>query len=494
MNGNNQDENVFERITKDRDLRRELGRQSHHLFFLMYFPHYIKYPVAEFHKDIFRITEDTTNNLSCIVAFRGSGKSTLVTFSYSLWSILGVQQKKFVLIICQTQAQAKQHMANLKDELEHNILLKSDMGPFREEAGDGQWAISSLVFKNTGARVTIASIDQSIRGLRHHEHRPDLIILDDIEDSNSVKTYESRTKISDWFSREVVPLGDLGTRIILVGNLLHEDSLMMRLRKKIDDREIKGVYRWFPLLDENGVCLWSGKFDARQKIDDLRRSVCNDIAWQQEYLLRIVSDASRPIAPEWIQYYDQSIEELMRQDKHCRIFAAVDLAISEKETADCTAIVKAAVVGYGDNLHIYILPNPVNTRMSFPDAVDTMKAVISTLGSDGKLFVETVGFQEAYFQQLVKDGYDKVEGVKVLADKKTRLTMTGSLVQKGTVLFQRAGCEELIAQILGFGVERHDDLADAFSMLIQKVMETEDKMASFYTWMRFCETNGGPWL
>ena len=286
MNGNNQDENVFERITKDRDLRRELGRQSHHLFFLMYFPHYIKYPVAEFHKDIFRITEDTTNNLSCIVAFRGSGKSTLVTFSYSLWSILGVQQKKFVLIICQTQAQAKQHMANLKDELEHNILLKSDMGPFREEAGDGQWAISSLVFKNTGARVTIASIDQSIRGLRHHEHRPDLIILDDIEDSNSVKTYESRTKISDWFSREVVPLGDLGTRIILVGNLLHEDSLMMRLRKKIDDREIKGVYRWFPLLDENGVCLWSGKFDARQKIDDLRRSVCNDIAWQQEDRIR----------------------------------------------------------------------------------------------------------------------------------------------------------------------------------------------------------------
>src|ERR1700690_4379713 len=115
-NNNFIDDNAFDEISKNRNVRREVARQSHLMFFHLYFPHYVKYAIAEFQKDIFRVTEDQSNKLACIVAFRGSGKSTLVTFSYSLWATLGIQQKKFVLIICQTQAQARQHMANLKFE------------------------------------------------------------------------------------------------------------------------------------------------------------------------------------------------------------------------------------------------------------------------------------------------------------------------------------------------------------------------------------------
>src|ERR1700693_4146461 len=128
------DENVFEKVTKDRLVRQAIARESHLMFFHLYFPHYVRYPIAEFQKDIFRITEDMSNRLACIVAFRGSGKSTLITLSYALLAILGVQKKKCVLIICQTQAQAKQHMANLRRELENNPLLKSDLGPFRVES------------------------------------------------------------------------------------------------------------------------------------------------------------------------------------------------------------------------------------------------------------------------------------------------------------------------------------------------------------------------
>ena len=123
------DRESLEEIMNNRAVRRQVVYHSHFMFFNIFFPHYVKYPLAEFHKDIFRITEDQSNKLACIVAFRGSAKSTLVTFSYTLWSILGVQQKKFVLIICQTQAQARQQMTNIKFELESNPLLKSDMGP-----------------------------------------------------------------------------------------------------------------------------------------------------------------------------------------------------------------------------------------------------------------------------------------------------------------------------------------------------------------------------
>ncbi|MCX6740983.1 MAG: hypothetical protein NTY61_01125, partial [Candidatus Parcubacteria bacterium] len=105
---------IVDAMINDRAVRQQVARNSHWFFFNCYFEHYVKFPMAEFQKDIFRITEDQSNQLACISAFRGSAKSTLVTLSYSLWAILGCQQKKYVLIVCQTQPQAKQHLMNLR--------------------------------------------------------------------------------------------------------------------------------------------------------------------------------------------------------------------------------------------------------------------------------------------------------------------------------------------------------------------------------------------
>lgn len=79
------------------------------------------------------------------------------------------------------------------------------------------------------------SSDQSIRGIRHGSHRPELIIADDLENLQSVKTRESRDKLYEWFTKELIPLGDLKkTRIVILGNMLHRDSLLMRMRDEID--------------------------------------------------------------------------------------------------------------------------------------------------------------------------------------------------------------------------------------------------------------------
>src|SRR4029077_61932 len=127
----NPSSDILASIAKDRTVRQSVTRESHLFFFLVYFPHYVKYEVAPFQEEIFELTQDTSKKLVCIVAFRGSAKSTIVTFSYTLWAILGKQNKKYVLIICQTRAQAKLHMQNIRNELESNLLLKSDLGPFR---------------------------------------------------------------------------------------------------------------------------------------------------------------------------------------------------------------------------------------------------------------------------------------------------------------------------------------------------------------------------
>ena len=64
-------------------------------------------------------------------------------------------------LICQTQKQARQQLANIKSEFETNDLLKNDLGPFAEYSDE--WGIWSLVLKNQGRESWLASTEQSIQ-------------------------------------------------------------------------------------------------------------------------------------------------------------------------------------------------------------------------------------------------------------------------------------------------------------------------------------------
>lgn len=457
-------------IKNKRSVRRSLAKNSHFWFFSIYLSHYIKYPFAPFHHEMFKITEDESLLFAVLIAFRNSGKSTLMTLSYVIWSIIGAQQKKFVLILSQTQSQAKLHMANIKRELETNELLKADIGPF-EEVSD-EWGSSSIVLSNFGARITIASTEQSIRGARHGEYRPDLVICDDVEDLNSVKTKEGRDKTFQWLTGDVLPIGDKNTKIIIVGNLLHEDSLLMRLKQMIEDKKLNGKFFLYPLLGENDAIAWPSKFPTFNEIEKLRATIGNDSAWYREYLLKIISDADRVVHPEWIRYYDSIPSD--QRDDFLYTATGIDLAISIKTSADYTAMVSAMVFGSGEDLRVFILPNPINKRIGFPETVETATKLAITLKSE--LFIESVGYQDSFIQHLQTVKNISAEGVKVGGqDKRTRLALITHLIQQGKVLFPRKGAEELIQQLIGFGTEKHDDLADAFSLLLLKIIEKDNE-------------------
>lgn len=467
---------MVDRILSDRKIRSAITRQSHFMFFNIYFSHYVKYETAPFQKEIFHLTErEDIKNLS-IVAFRGSGKSTIVTMSYPIWSILGVQQKKFVLILCQTKTQAKQHMTNLKRELETNQLLKNDLGPFQEE--NDEWGSSSLVFSNSNARITAASTEQSIRGLRHNQHRPDLIICDDVEDLASTKTRESRNKTYQWLTGEVVPAGDRNTRLVIVGNLLHDDSLIMRIREDMTKGKIKGEFKAYPLV-KNGDILWLGKYPTLAEIEAEKQKAGNEYAWEREYMLNIIPDEGQAIHPEWIQYYDEiptDLKDFQGYPLHTEVRIGVDLAISQSETADYTAMVPGRLLGEGKATKIYILPNLINKKMNFPETVDMCKSIIHSYYDERKtypsLVIEDVAYQRALPQQLENEGIRNVRTTKPgMQDKRTRLILTANMIKNGKVLFPRTGAELLVNQIIHFGVEKHDDLADAFASLVSNVVE-----------------------
>jgi phage terminase large subunit-like protein len=468
------DTGIIQQIVNDREVRLAVTYESHFLFFHTYLGHYVKYPTADFQKEMFSITEDSSGKLAVIVAFRGSGKSTIVTFSYPIWAVIGEQQKKFVVIISQTQQQTKIHLDNIKRELESNRLLKREMGPFEE---DGQWGSTSLVLPKFNARILAISRGQSIRGMRHGENRPDLIILDDVEDLDSVDKKESRDKTYNWLMGEIIPAGDKNTKVIAIGNLLHEDSLLMRLRKNIKNEKSKGVYRAYPLIDDFGKTIWPGKFRSETDIEEAKQSIgSNEVAWQREFMLRIIPDDGQVIHPDWIQYYDK-----LPATKPSYIIIGVDLAISKENRAHHTAIVSAFIYGFGENCRAYILPNPVNEKLDFPQTTKTIKDIYDTIDptSSRIVCVEDVAYQASAYQQLKEMGV-RAEGIKLYGqDKRARLALTTNYICQGKILFPIHGAEDLINQLVNFGVEKYDDLADAFSLLTYKVISRNKIGSSF---------------
>jgi predicted phage terminase large subunit-like protein len=453
---------LVEQMIKDRKVRTAICKQSFFIFFHFYFAHYIKYKTAPFQREIFYLIEKKDENLF-VIAFRGSGKSTILTTAYPIWAILGEQQKKFVLILCQTRSQAKQHMMNLRRELENNKLLKDDLGPFQEESDE--WGSASLVFSKLNVRITAASTEQSIRGLRHNQYRPDLIIGDDVEDLASTKTRESRQKTYQWLTGEVIPAGDKNTRLVIVGNLLHEDSLLMHIRQDLEEEKISGLFKTYPLLDEKGIIAWPGKYPVKDDIESEKKRTGNEIAWQREYLLRIVSDAGRVVHPEWIHYYDFE-KDFPNNNQFVMTYIGVDLAISEKESANRTAIVAMRIYRIKDTAVGYIMPFPFNDTIGFPEQVKQIKEIVanSKVYHYPKIFVEKVAYQDAIIQFCNHSGIE-VEGVPPHAGKRERLALTTAAIKEGIILFPKKGAEELILQLIGFGTEKYDDLADAFSLV-----------------------------
>ncbi|MDE1945602.1 MAG: hypothetical protein KGH93_00110 [Patescibacteria group bacterium] len=475
---NDKQKELLEQMIADVAVRRRTVEESHQWFFLFYFGHYMQYHTAPFQVDMFRLTEDNTVKNALIIAFRGSAKSTIFTLSFPIWAILGRQQIKHVLILSSTRQKAQVLLQNIKSELERNHMLRADLGPFKEETNE--WNTTSLYIQKYDAKITCGSVEQSIRGIRFKEHRPELIILDDIEDMESVKTKEGRDKIEGWLSGEVIPAGDISTRLFFVGNLLHNDSVAKRLEQRIAEGRMDGECLKVAILDSDGQPAWPGKYPDQDAIDAEHKKQTSETAWRREFMLEIIPEDDQIVREEYIHYYDE-LPPMDRSSSYRFAVTGVDPAISEKDSADYTAMVSAQVFGYGKDRVIYVLPNPVNERLDVTSAVRWISIISRSLGNGvpTKVWIEQVGYQKALVD-FCKEQDLPAEGVSIAGhDKHSRVVSATPLMQSGRILFPKHGCEHLITQMLGFGIEKHDDLVDAFTLIVLNLLKDDGSNGTY---------------
>ncbi|OGB74496.1 hypothetical protein A2V68_02675 [candidate division Kazan bacterium RBG_13_50_9] len=461
---------IIDKAILKKSTRVPIARKSHFMFFHMYMARYVKYETAEFQKEIFALTENPAIKMLAVSAFRGAAKSVILSLSFPLWVIMGEPQAKHILIFSKTQNMVTKIFWNIKRELSGNTLLKADLGPFKST--NDRWGGGSLLLEKYDARITVVSVDEGMRGIRHGEYRPDVIICDDVEDPNSTRTQEGRDKTYDWFTGDVIPAGDKNTRIMVVGNLLHEDSLMMRLKNEIGSGQRDGIFRSYPIIDDDGHIFWPGKYPDIAAIEEQKKTVGDEIRWAREYLLKIISNSERAIQLGWIHLWSrENPPDLNRRDFNY-IAIVVDPAVSTKEQADKTAILCGAVFGREANLQVYILPEPeiVNAKLDLPTALDKLEAIHHYWISRGRavrIWVEGNGFQQGLIQSLDHRNISVIP-VNHTGDKRTRIVNAGPAIRNGTILFPQGYETEMVNQLIGYGRERYDDMADAVAMLAEQ--------------------------
>jgi phage terminase large subunit-like protein len=435
-------------------------------FSLVYLHGYFNEKPAAFHADLIHSLEADSYKRLLIIGFRGSGKSIFGSLALPLWAALERPDLyPFIILVADSSRQATLNITAIKHELETNELIKQDYGQVKGNVvedftfqGEGEeWQKQNIVLSN-GVRILARSRGQKVRGLRHLQHRPKLVVVDDPEDGEWVRTKENRDKTDRWLHSEIIPGMDVKKgKLVVIGNLLHMDALLSRL--KAPGTGFKTLE--FPLIDAAGKCTWPAMYPTEQSLKDKERDM-GAIPWQREMLLKIVADEDQIVKPEDIHYYDELPKGVVASIKA----HGIDLAISQKENADYTTDVEGDVFYVDDAPKIFILPNPFNEHVVFHDFMKYVRAIPGERKGAHIFFVEDVGYQKAAIQEMERMMLPVVP-IRPTTDKRSRLQVVAPYIKNGTVLFPRSGCEQLLGQIFNLGVESHDDLCDGLTTLLQ---------------------------
>ena len=185
-------------------------------------------PTPVFHRQAWELYASAEKQAG-VIAPRDHAKSTGLTFDYILAEVL-FRTSNYVILIGSTEDKAAEQLSNISEELESNDDLRAEFGVVKFES---QTKTEVIVCCDDGHRFRILArgAEQKIRGAMWKGKRPNLIVCDDMEDDEQVENKERRAKFRRWFFRAAKQALSKSGKIRVHGTVLHEDSLLARLRK-----------------------------------------------------------------------------------------------------------------------------------------------------------------------------------------------------------------------------------------------------------------------
>lgn len=469
--------------------RRQQADRDLECFARTYFPHYVTLPNSRLHDYLYQrlaeVADSPESETDAIAAPRGEAKSTITSQIFVIWCVV-TGRKWYPMIGMDAFDQAAIMLEAIKAELESNPRLAMD---YPEAAGQGRvWQAGVIVTRN-GRKIEAVGSGKRIRGRRHGPHRPDLFIGDDLENDENVRTPEQRDKLQGWLTKAVLKLGAAGGKfdVIIIGTILHYDSVLNRLLKNPlwRSRKFKAVLRWPDRMDlwdrweerllnqgkEAAEAFHTARWEAMDAGAEvswpdgrplvalmLIRARDGHAAFDSELMNDPLSDDEAPFA-QAIQFWVNRLAEWV-------FYGACDPSLGKRGASrDPSAI----LVG-GLNMETGVLDvAEAGIRKRLPDRI-----IEDVIGLQAEYHcvlwvIEAVQFQEFLRTELVKRSAARgipvpARGVTPHTDKLLRIEALQPHMANGLIRLHPSQVT-LIEQLRHFPKADHDDGPDALEML-----------------------------
>lgn len=438
----------------------------------------------EFHREGWRLF-CSKDKMVALAAPRGHAKTTGMTVSYGLATLL-FRERKFMLLVSDTESQAAMFLGYFKEQLQENTALVELFGLKRNEKGLVQFVKETetdiIVEMEDGHkfRVIAKGAEQKLRGLIWNGTRPDIILCDDMENDELVMNKDRREKMRKWFYSALLPCISSKGIIRVVGTILHMDSLLERLMPKPYDR----------FSHQDGLRLWSES--RRNGWTSIKYKAHNEdfsqVLWPEKHSKESLKQKQQEYAgmgmPDvYSQEYlnvplDESVAYFKRNDfEHITeddaklpltYYVTADLAISEADRADYSVFI---IAGMDEFRRIHV-KNVIRERLDGREIVDTLLNIQRVydpeiVGIEEMQVSKAIGpflneemVRENTYLSLIKlkhGGKDKIARARSI---QARMRAKSVKFDKGADWYQ-AFEEELTR----FPRDTHDDQVDAFAYL-----------------------------
>jgi len=433
------------------------------------FPERFWLPFSGLHDKIFEILDDDSIQQAAIAAPRGFGKTTIDTIAHPAKRIL-FREKKFIVPISATATKAVMDSENLKRELMSNVVVKRLFGPMKSESfSKEQWITQS------GTMVMPRGAGQQIRGILFDKYRPDLIIGDDIEDPEAVRNEEIRANLKEWWFSDVcnsINRSRKDWKIIIVGTILHEDSLLQNL---LDDPDWYGVR--LELCDDNLRSLWPGFMsdDEVHKLYDSHKRRGQLDVFYREYRNLPVSTEDASFKQEYFKSYSETDEEFSKTKHQLENVVIVDPAKTAKMHSAESALVCVGI----DRKNFRLYVRDVVSGKFHPDELYNELFQMCARHKVRVFGVEVTSLNEFIVQpiknEMMKRG-QMMELIELKArgqagragkGKEDRVAALVPYYRQGYVYHNETCCKGLEAQLLAFPRSKLWDIMDAFAYIVE---------------------------
>ena len=312
-----------------------------------FFPQRFYRPFTKLHDEIFDVLDDDSIKRAVIVAPRGIGKTTLLSEVYPLKRLL-FRDSHYIVSLSANESSATEQTENMKSEIITNDKIISVFGDLsRGRMGKEEWILN---FENGDAsKVMPRGAGQAVRGRRFLHYRPDLILVDDLENDKNIKSEMQRQEKRDWFFSSLQNIVDVygdGWRIIVVGTIMHEDSLLQTLIESSDWKDIV-----IPLADENlhsNIPEWKSDKWIKDELDRYDRQGEIDKFYME--LMCTVIPGEKALFKK--SYFRDYTEDEIRNDHNIITVILSDPARSTDPNSCDTAVMAVGVDTVKERLYI----------------------------------------------------------------------------------------------------------------------------------------------